>query len=84
MHDVYLFHESEPNLSDKPRRGMTMRFMPATSLYDREKEKAVYDRFGSDAPPQHSIFQMRGADKHGGYDFGLRAGVTAPEFRDWG
>ena len=84
LHDVYLFHGSEPNLSDKPRRGMTMRFMPSTSLYDRAKETEVYNRFGSDAPPEHSIFQMRGQDRHGGNDFALRAGVTAPEFRDWG
>lgn len=84
LHDVYLFHESDPNLSEKPRRGMTMRFMPSTSLYDREKEKAVYDQFNSDAPPQHTIFQMRGEDRHGGNDFGLRAGITAPEFRNWG
>ncbi|NBT72503.1 MAG: hypothetical protein EBT36_14335, partial [Betaproteobacteria bacterium] len=28
LHDVFLLHGSEPNLSSKPRRGMTMRFMP--------------------------------------------------------
>ena len=36
LHDVYLLHGSEANHSDKPRRGMTMRFMPAASLFDRE------------------------------------------------
>jgi len=34
LHDVYLVHGSEPNGSDQPRRGMTLRFMPTTSFYD--------------------------------------------------
>ncbi len=83
LHDVYLFHESEPNLSDKPRRGMTMRFMPATSLFDREKESATYARFGKDGQEQLSIFLMRGEDRHGGNDFTLRAGIKAPRFAGW-
>ncbi len=83
LHDVYLFHESEPNLSDKPRRGMTMRFMPATSLYDRKVEAATHARFGKDGPKDHTIFLMRGEDRHGGNDFSLKAGITAPEFQGW-
>jgi len=39
LHDVYLVHGSEPNLSDHPRRGMTLRFMPTSSYYDREIER---------------------------------------------
>jgi len=39
LHDVYLVHGSEPNLSDYPRRGMTLRFMPTSSYYDREIEQ---------------------------------------------
>ncbi len=35
LHDVYLLHGSEANDSGKPRRGMTMRFMPGTSVFDR-------------------------------------------------
>jgi hypothetical protein len=31
----YLLHGSEPNLSAHPRRGMTLRYMPTTSIYDR-------------------------------------------------
>jgi len=33
LHDVYLYHGSEANKSDKPRRGMTLRYMPTTSVY---------------------------------------------------
>ena len=39
LHDVYLVHGSEPNRSDHPRRGMTLRFMPTSSYYDREIER---------------------------------------------
>ncbi|HAU41194.1 MAG TPA: phytanoyl-CoA dioxygenase family protein [Gammaproteobacteria bacterium] len=39
LHDVYLVHGSEPNRSDHSRRGMTLRFMPTSSYYDREIEQ---------------------------------------------
>lgn len=69
LHDVYLFHGSEANTSDKPRRGMTMRFMPTTSLYDRalaaEKFKGITTVDHSKRP----VFLMRGADRHGGNEF---------------
>ena len=41
LHDVYLVHGSEPNRSDHPRRGMTLRFMPTSSYYDREIELSL-------------------------------------------
>jgi Phytanoyl-CoA dioxygenase (PhyH) len=66
LHDVYLLHGSEANSSPKPRRGMTMRFMPTTSLFDRQlaQQKSVQmsitDHSGRD------VYLMRGADVHGG------------------
>lgn len=39
LHDVYLVHGSEPNRSNHSRRGMTLRFMPTSSYYDREIER---------------------------------------------
>ena len=30
LHDVYLLHGSQANRSPRPRRGMTLRFMPTT------------------------------------------------------
>ena len=33
LHDVYLVHGSEANVSDRPRRGITMRYMPTTSVF---------------------------------------------------
>ena len=65
LHDVFLVHGSEPNTSDKSRRGMTMRFMPTTSLFDHQLAR---DQFNNMRVPDHSerkIYHMRGVDKCG-------------------
>jgi len=35
LHDVYLIHGSNPNRSSRRRAALVLRYMPATSLYDR-------------------------------------------------
>ena len=40
LHDVYLVHGSEPNRSARRRAGFVVRYMPATSHYDREAARA--------------------------------------------
>ncbi len=72
LHDVYIAHGSEENRSPYPRRGMTMRFMPTTSLYDRDVARAMHAERGGLDMSHHSIFLMRGADASGGNDFRLR------------
>lgn len=65
LHDVYLMHSSEPNKSDKPRRGMTLRFMPTSSVYRRDLNKSPADEL-------RPVFLMRGIDESGENDFRLR------------
>jgi ectoine hydroxylase-related dioxygenase (phytanoyl-CoA dioxygenase family) len=36
LHDVYLIHGSAANVSDRRRAGLAIRYMPATSLFDRQ------------------------------------------------
>ena len=36
LHDVRMVHGSDANTSPHPRRGMTLRYMPLTSVFDRE------------------------------------------------
>ena len=67
LHDVYLMHASEPNLSDLPRRGMTLRFMPTTSIYRRDIEAN-----GLRAGQERTLFLMRGSDVSGVNDFRVR------------
>ncbi len=72
LHDVYLLHGSEANDSGKPRRGMTMRFMPGTSVFDREKARQLTRDLGVVDHSDRTIYLMRGKDKTGENDFGMR------------
>ena len=68
LHDVFLVHGSKQNTSNKPRRGMTMRFMPTTSYYDRDLAKKI----GQDNRIDHSnrtLFLMSGEDRSKKNDF---------------
>ncbi len=70
LHDVYLMHGSQPNLSGKRRRGMTMRLMPTSSLYDREiaHERFVKQR-GKMNMAEHPVLLLRGVDQCGKNEF---------------
>ena len=70
LHDIYLVHGSEPNLSDNPRRGMTLRYMPTTSRYCREL--ADSRRGGPLAMSERTLYLMRGVDRSGENDFRVR------------
>ena len=70
LHDVYLIHGSEPNRSGEPRRGMTLRYMPTTSVYRRDL--ADGRRGGPLAMSERTLYLMRGTDLSGENDFRLR------------
>ncbi len=84
LHDVYLAHGSEPNLSAQPRRGMTLRFMPTSSQYDRNIEKRqnqqkVYSWANNSELSRMQrlpLFLMRGVDLFGGNEFEDVRGVS--------
>ncbi|NKB60720.1 MAG: phytanoyl-CoA dioxygenase family protein [Gammaproteobacteria bacterium] len=67
LHDVYLVHGSEANTSPNPRRGMTLRFMPTTSHFDREIERQLFDgkEEKNNAFKPLPIYLMRGVDRCG-------------------
>ncbi|MEM7533523.1 MAG: phytanoyl-CoA dioxygenase family protein [Chloroflexota bacterium] len=71
LHDVYLHHGSEPNLSDHPRRGMTLRFMPTSSVY-RHDLSTRFARTGRLLMSERTIYLMRGVDESGENDFRMR------------
>ena len=70
LHDVFLIHGSEPNRSSHPRRGMTLRYMPTTSVYRRDL--ADGRRGGPLAMSERTLYLMRGEDKSGRNDFRMR------------
>jgi ectoine hydroxylase-related dioxygenase (phytanoyl-CoA dioxygenase family) len=72
FHDVYIAHGSEENRSPYPRRGMTLRLMPTTSVYDRELAERRHAERGGLNMSHHSIFLLRGKDASGRNDFRVR------------
>ena len=60
MFDIFLMHGSQPNRSNKKRRGMTMRLMPTTSHFDRS--------IAQDALANLPLMLVRGGDKCGKND----------------
>jgi ectoine hydroxylase-related dioxygenase (phytanoyl-CoA dioxygenase family) len=72
LHDVFLVHGSEPNLSAKPRRGMTLRFMPTSSVFDRELARRQVEEKQLKIGHQDRTLFMRGGDRSGRNDFRLR------------
>ncbi|NCW25185.1 MAG: phytanoyl-CoA dioxygenase family protein [Betaproteobacteria bacterium] len=65
LHDVFLLHGSEPNQSSNPRRGMTMRFMPTSSLFDRELAKRKALDMNIVDHSNRPVYLVRGEDRHG-------------------
>ncbi|MEM7424079.1 MAG: phytanoyl-CoA dioxygenase family protein [Pseudomonadota bacterium] len=73
LHDVFIAHGSAENRSPRPRRGMTMRMMPTTSVYDRDLAEQRQKERGGASMAHHSIFLLRGRDRSGQNDFRVRS-----------
>jgi hypothetical protein len=77
LHDVYLLHGSEPNTSPRPRRGMTMRFMPTTSVFDRDLAREKARRLNIVDHSSRQVFLLRGRDRAGCNTFQARAATAS-------
>ena len=69
LHDVHLIHGSNPNRSDRRRAGVAIRYMPATSHFDRElfkpgAQSGLHVDFSS-----RPLWLLRGVDRSGRNDF---------------
>jgi hypothetical protein len=65
MHDVYAIHGSRPNTSSKRRVGFAIRYMPATSLYDRTIKMTGASRGLRQDMSRRPIYLVRGQDRAG-------------------
>ncbi len=72
LHDVFMLHGSEANVSPNPRRGMTLRFMPTSSVFDRDKAREMHKTMGVIDHSERTLFLMAGTDKSGENDFRMR------------
>lgn len=69
LHDVYMIHGAAANRSAQRRTGVALRYMPATSLFDRSL-RPVQGRSGVPVDfAQRPLWLVRGVDRHGGNDF---------------
>jgi chlorinating enzyme len=72
LHDVYLVHGSAANDSSQSRRGMTLRFMPTTSVYDRSLARSMSQAKKLTDQSERTLYLMRGGDASGKNDFSVR------------
>jgi hypothetical protein len=71
LHDVYLLHGSKANTSPHRRAGLAIRYMPATSLFDRSMfERSSASGFTVDFSTR-PLWLMRGEDRTGKNDFSI-------------
>jgi hypothetical protein len=61
LHDVFLIHGSEPNRSRNRRAAFVIRYMPATSHFDRSKAK-VGSQHVNTRLAEREIYLVRGED----------------------
>ena len=69
MHDVYMIHGADANRSAQSRTGVALRYMPATSLFDR-KLKPVDGKTGIPVSfATRPLWLLRGQDRTGQNNF---------------
>jgi len=71
LHDVYLIHGAEANRSPRRRAGVALRYMPATSVFERDLRPAD----GRSGIPvdfsRRPLWLVRGSDRSGRNDFNI-------------
>ena len=69
LHDVYMIHGAAPNRSSQRRTGVALRYMPATSVFDR----ALNPVDGKSGVPvefsRRPLWLVKGVDRGGRNDF---------------
>lgn len=68
IHDVYLIHGANPNNSGKRRAGIVFRYMPATSLFDRDLARRQVRDLGVLDLSKRKLHLVRGVDRTGKND----------------
>ncbi len=71
LHDVYMIHGARANLSAKRRTGVALRYMPATSVFDRTL-KPVDGKTGVAVNfARRPLWLLKGVDRSGSNDFSV-------------
>jgi ectoine hydroxylase-related dioxygenase (phytanoyl-CoA dioxygenase family) len=71
LHDVYMIHGARANTSTRRRSGVALRYMPATSVFDRSL-KPVDGKSGLPVNfANRPLWLVKGVDRSGRNDFGI-------------
>ena len=69
IHDVYLVHGSNANTSAARRAGLTYRYMPAASHFDRTRAQTLHDELGVTNLTDREIYLVHGHEADNGNTF---------------
>ena len=71
MHDIYMIHGAKANTSQQRRTGVALRFMPGTSLFDRNLRPSAGKTGVNVSFATRPLWLLRGEDKTGLNDFSV-------------
>jgi hypothetical protein len=74
LHDVYLIHGSNPNRSERRRAGFVVRYMPASSVFERDVERQQSQAGVRFSLSRRPLWLLRGTDVSGRNDFSIGHG----------
>jgi ectoine hydroxylase-related dioxygenase (phytanoyl-CoA dioxygenase family) len=77
MHDVYMIHGAKANHSTKRRTGVALRYMPATSVFERNLNPADGRSGVPVAFASRPLWLLRGRDVSGRNDFNVGFAAAA-------
>jgi ectoine hydroxylase-related dioxygenase (phytanoyl-CoA dioxygenase family) len=69
LHDVYMIHGAKANTSDKRRTGVALRYMPSTSVFERDLRPAEGKTGVAVNFAQRPLWLLKGVDRSGRNDF---------------
>ena len=69
LHDVYMIHGAKANRSTQRRTGVALRYMPATSLFDRSLNPVAGKSGVAVSFATRPLWLLRGVDRSGRNDF---------------
>ncbi len=68
IHDAFIIHGAEPNNSGKRRAGLTFRYMPSSSFFDRDLAKRQSKELDIIDISERQLHLVRGQNLHSGND----------------
>jgi len=71
MHDIYMIHGAKANTSQQRRTGVALRFMPGSSLFDRNLRPSDGKTGVNVSFATRPLWLLRGEDKTGQNDFSV-------------